>query len=94
MPKAKKDHYQNSPTIDSIKQRIMMEYEDWDTNGGNCKNEIEEHGDTMIKILMEKNARNANKSVNRRLPLPLRYRGRRRLPQSLFANTSLLLIGK
>ena len=53
MPKAKKDHYQNSPTIDSIKQRIMMEYEDWDTNGGNCKNEIEEHGNTMIKILME-----------------------------------------
>lgn len=54
MPKAKKDHYQNSPTIDSIKQRIMMEYVEWDTNGGNCKNEIEEHGNTMIKILTEK----------------------------------------
>lgn len=53
MPKAKKDHYQNSPTIDSIKQRIMMEYEEWDTNGCNCKNEIEEHGNKMIKILTE-----------------------------------------
>lgn len=53
MPKAKKDHYQNSPTIDSIKQRVMMEYEEWDTNGGNCKNEIEEHGSKMKKILTE-----------------------------------------
>jgi hypothetical protein len=54
MPKAKKDHYQNSQTIDSIKQRIMMKYEEWDTNGGNYKNEIEEHGSKMIKILAEK----------------------------------------
>lgn len=51
MPKAKKDHYQNSPSIDSIKQRIMMEYEEWDTNGSNCKNEIEEHGNKMMEIL-------------------------------------------
>jgi hypothetical protein len=51
MPKAKKDHYQNSPSIDSIKQRIMMEYEEWDTNGVNCKNEIEEHGIKMLEIL-------------------------------------------
>lgn len=54
MPKSKKDHYQNSPTIDSIKQRIMMEYEDWDTNGDNCRNEIEEHGSKMMKILTER----------------------------------------
>lgn len=54
MPKAKKDHYQNSPTLDSIKQRIMMEYEEWDTHGENGKNEIEDHGNKMIKILMEK----------------------------------------
>jgi hypothetical protein len=52
MPKAKKDHYQNSPTIDSIKQRIMMEYEQWDTNGSNNKNEIEEHGNKMTNILL------------------------------------------
>ncbi|MBK9461097.1 MAG: DUF1524 domain-containing protein [Sphingobacteriales bacterium] len=40
MPAAKKDYYTGSPTIDSIKQRIMMEYEHWDTNGTNNRNEI------------------------------------------------------
>jgi uncharacterized protein with ParB-like and HNH nuclease domain len=40
MPAAKKEHYRNSPTIDSIKQRIMMEYDNWDTSGPNGKNEI------------------------------------------------------
>lgn len=54
MPAAKKDYYTGSPTIDSIKQRIMMEYDDWDINGGNCKNEIEEHGNKMIDILTGK----------------------------------------
>lgn len=51
MPAAKKDYYTGSPTIDSIKQRIMMEYEQWDTNGTNNYNEIEEHSKKMIVIL-------------------------------------------
>lgn len=51
MPAAKKDYYTGSPTIDSIKQRIMMEYEQWDTNGTNKYNEIEEHSKKMIEIL-------------------------------------------
>ena len=51
MPTAKKDYYTGSPTIDSIKQRIMMEYEQWDTNGTNNYNEIEEHSKIMIEIL-------------------------------------------
>jgi len=33
----------------------MMEYDDWDINGGNCKNEIEEHGNKMIDILTGNN---------------------------------------
>ncbi len=45
MPTAKKDYYTGSSTIDSIKQRIMMEYEDWSIN------EIEKHNDMMIKLL-------------------------------------------
>ena len=51
MPAAKKDYYTGSPTIDSIKQRIMMEYEQWDTNGSNNINEIEEHSIKMIELL-------------------------------------------
>lgn len=51
MPAAKKDYYTGSPTIDSIKQRIMMEYEQWDTNGANNYNEIEEHSKRMIDLL-------------------------------------------
>lgn len=51
MPAAKKDYYTGSPSIDSIKQRIMMEYEQWDTNGTNNYNEIEEHSKKMIEIL-------------------------------------------
>jgi len=46
MPQAKKDHYQGSTTIDSIKQRIMMEYNDWSTK------EIEDHGEKMKELLM------------------------------------------
>lgn len=51
MPAAKKDYYAGSPTIDSIKQRIMMEYEHWDTNGTNSHNEIKEHSEKMTEIL-------------------------------------------
>ena len=51
MPTAKKDYYTGSPTIDSIKQRIMMEYEQWDTNGTNNYNEIKEHSEKMTGIL-------------------------------------------
>ena len=51
MPAAKKDYYSGSPAIDSIKQRIMMEYDQWDTNGTNNHNEIEEHSKKMIEIL-------------------------------------------
>ena len=35
MPAAKKDYYRKSPTIDSIKQWIMMNYEEWDIDGDN-----------------------------------------------------------
>lgn len=51
MPVAKKDYYTGSTTIDSIKQRIMMEYEHWDTNGTNNHNEIQEHSEKMIELL-------------------------------------------
>src|SRR5690554_6078739 len=51
MPTAKKDYYSGSPTIDSIKQRIMMEYEHWDTNGSNNRNEIKEHSKKMTELL-------------------------------------------
>lgn len=51
MPVAKKDYYTGSPTIDSIKQRIMMEYESWDTNGTNNHNEIKEHSEKMTELL-------------------------------------------
>lgn len=51
MPTAKKDYYTGSTTIDSIKQRIMMEYEHWDTNGSNNHNEIKEHSKKMTELL-------------------------------------------
>lgn len=51
MPKAKKDHYSNAPIIDSIKQRIMMEYDNWDIGETNGINEIEDHGIIMKKLL-------------------------------------------
>ena len=50
-PNAKKDYYQASPMIDSIKQRIMMQYTNWDTSGENGVNEIEEHGKKMKELL-------------------------------------------
>jgi uncharacterized protein with ParB-like and HNH nuclease domain len=46
MPQAKKEHYQNSTSIDSIKQRLMMKYDNWNIR------EIEEHGNIMKKILL------------------------------------------
>jgi hypothetical protein len=54
MPNAKKEHYHNSPKIDSIKQRIMMEYDSWDTNGSNSFNEIEHHNNKMVELLTKK----------------------------------------
>lgn len=45
MPAAKKEYYAQSPTIDSIKQRIMMEYKQWGIA------EIEDHSGKMIEIL-------------------------------------------
>lgn len=51
MPAAKKDYYTGSLTIDSIKQRIMMEYEQWDTNGSNNVNEIKDHYAKMVELL-------------------------------------------
>jgi hypothetical protein len=46
MPAAKKDYYTGSPTIDSIKQRIMMEYDTWYIN------EIKDHSEKMQQILI------------------------------------------
>ncbi len=54
MPQAKKDHYNTSNTIDSIKQRLMMAYEEWDTKGANNINEIELHGNHMKQLLMNR----------------------------------------
>jgi hypothetical protein len=48
MPLAKRDHYVNSSSIDSIKQRIMMESKDsWG------ETEIRAHGEQMLTILLE-----------------------------------------
>jgi len=48
LPEEKRIEYINNPssTIDSIKQRIMMEYEKWNTK------EIEEHGRKMKELLL------------------------------------------
>ncbi len=55
MPLAKKEHYEQSDRIDSIKQRIMMAYNEWD-NGGlmdkNQKNEIRDHYEKMVSVLL------------------------------------------
>ena len=44
MPQAKKDHYKDS--IDSVKQRLMMEYPHWDAGS------IDEHYQAMKKVLL------------------------------------------
>ena len=54
MPAAKKDYYRKSPTIDSIKQWIMMNYEEWDIDGDNHFNEIEDHYKQMKDCLFSK----------------------------------------
>ena len=54
MPAAKKDYYRKSPTIDSIKQWIMMNYEEWDIDGDNHSNEIEDHYKKMKDCLFSK----------------------------------------
>jgi hypothetical protein len=46
MPDEKKGFYNKSQTIDSIKQRIMMEHDKWDIK------EIEEHGIKMKELLL------------------------------------------
>lgn len=53
MPSAKKDHYSTSPTIDSIKQLLMMSYKTWDIYGDNKINEIADHGEKMKALLRE-----------------------------------------
>jgi len=55
MPNEKKRYYSNmAAAIDSIKQRIMMEYDSWDTCGPNNRNEIKEHGEKMKELLLNK----------------------------------------
>lgn len=51
MPVAKKEHYRGSTSIDSIKQRLMMAYSEWDTKGENGINEIKEHNKQMRTLL-------------------------------------------
>lgn len=53
MPISKKEHYKKSPTIDSIKQHIMMSYEQWDIDGENHFNEIDDHYKKMKQCLFE-----------------------------------------
>jgi hypothetical protein len=53
MPNAKKDHYNRAAKIDSIKQRIMMEYVSWGIAGENNVNEIEQHRNKMKEILLK-----------------------------------------
>ncbi len=53
LPSAKKDYYIKSESIDSIKQYIMMEYEEWDIDGDNKINEIEHHEKKMKSLLQK-----------------------------------------
>lgn len=56
MPLAKKEHYEQSENLDSIKQRIMMAYTEWDEGkllmDKNGVNEIQDHYKKMIKVLL------------------------------------------
>lgn len=47
MPSGKKEHYNANPTIDSLKQRLMMDKSEWG------KKEIMEHGDEMMGYFRE-----------------------------------------
>ena len=55
MPLAKKEHYEQSENLDSIKQRIMMAYTEWDEGkqlmDKNGVNEIQDHYEKMVKVL-------------------------------------------
>ena len=56
MPLSKKEHYAASEKIDSIKQRIMMAYEEWDERGKMDKNgisEINDHYQKMLGVLLD-----------------------------------------
>ncbi len=45
-PVAKKDFYLKDPKVESIKQRLMLDYDKWSTE------EIKTHGNEMRKILI------------------------------------------
>ncbi|MFC5194777.1 DUF262 domain-containing protein [Bizionia hallyeonensis] len=47
-PSAKKEHYKKSNTIESLKQRLMMCYKNWDENS------VSEHQSHMIELLNTK----------------------------------------
>lgn len=56
MPLAKKEHYENAPRIDSIKQCIMMHYAEWDAGVGsktdhNKRDDIGHHYGKMLELL-------------------------------------------
>lgn len=56
MPQAKKEHYDNAPTIDSVKQCIMMHYDEWDAGEGtrtdhNRRDDIGHHYGRMLELL-------------------------------------------
>ena len=55
MPLAKKEHYEQSENLDSIKQRIMMAYTEWDEGkllmDKNGVNEIQDHYKKMKNVL-------------------------------------------
>jgi hypothetical protein len=46
MPAAKKEYYSNN-TIDSIKQHLMMKFENWDSSG------IDKHYEEMKGVLLK-----------------------------------------
>ena len=56
MPLAKKEHYEQSENLDSIKQRIMMAYTEWDEGkqlmDKNGVNEIQDHYEKMKNVLL------------------------------------------
>lgn len=56
MPTAKKEFYQNNG-IDSIKQHLMMQYKEWDTEA------IKDHFKAMTKVLLESLTRNENNAL-------------------------------
>ena len=59
MPLAKKEHYEQSENLDSIKQRIMMAYTEWDEGkllmDKNGVNEIQDHYKKMKNVLRVEN---------------------------------------